>query len=719
MALNYNFINDVSKEVKDELGSRQTKYWGPASSERSLEWNYQKTCYLILTSLKTETVEQAWRPPLKRKDPAQPTTSIDVQAWPPANDSIETVGITTSTEQDRIKNPTKSILELYGPDYTKSNGVIQGAVLNSAEISSDGTYGSILRITVNFTVFDVNELDRYIKNFLTPGQDIGLQYGWVLNNETNVNKGKIRGTVFNFSFSAKEDGSWQCILHAIGPSSMTYGFNLDQQGLNKETSLLESNTLHLQEVFKYLIDVTDLDNETKPLISGHKTCKIRPVAGALHSANPLLFTKGAASNNSKIASKYSGINTYIFDLPVDKSITMGSWASIAVETIIGGFGYTANVEEQSNNSKETYITLRDLINLINVHINSTLEKNLPLYTFNGFDENGNILNDDICLISSNPFFLGTGPADFTKFTFTTQTNGASVTNFNFNISSDVGTSKQTGNQKIADLVLINVKFLYSEINTILNNNKNITDKKVISFLNSLFQQLETDTGGHINLTIIDSPKNKTTGKSEYIQILNQNYIPSTAILPPFSIPALSKGSIVRNINIESNVPDAIQTEIATYVRAGESYIGNSGNIADVQESLKNLRARLFDLNNNFMDNIEVSDKITQASLSSWQSQIRGIYRKMYNISQGGVLAGNGSSISSYSLIDLKTAIYPIKLKITLDGIEGFQYGNAITTNWLPKQYRDKKVYWTVVKIRHTISNNDWITELETIYRVIS
>jgi hypothetical protein len=40
---------------------------------------------------------------------------------------------------------------------------------------------------------------------------------------------------------------------------------------------------------------------------------------------------------------------------------------------------------------------------------------------------------------------------------------------------------------------------------------------------------------------------------------------------------------------------------------------------------------------------------------------------------------------------------------------------------LPKQYidadRKKKIYWTVVKIRHIIQNNDWSTELDTIYRV--
>jgi hypothetical protein len=291
--------------------------------------------------------------------------------------------------------------------------------------------------------------------------------------------------------------------------------------------------------------------------------------------------------------------------------------------------------------------------------------------------------------------------------------------FDFNISEIEGTTRASGVQKIADLVLLNVNFLYSEVMSILSNNKNLTDKKIITFLNSIFQQLETDTGGHIRLTITDSPVNKVSGKAEYIQILNQNFEGEGISLNPCLIPAFTKGSIVRGLNVESTVPDAIQTEVATYTRAGVSYVGNDTDAGELSSNLQELNTELIKLNGAFMENIVVDDTKTQTSLSNWQSQVRAIYRQMFNINQGGVLAGKGSAISAYSLANLKTAIFPIKLKVTLDGIEGFQYGNAITTNWIPIQYREKNVYWTVVKVRHRIENNDWSTELETIYRVIS
>jgi hypothetical protein len=716
MPLNYNFINDVSGDVRAELKRRQAYYWPEGHINNSaLAWNYQKTSYLRLTSLKRNTYErftiQGQGPLMVLRNPITPTVPGDGQPWPPSTGvDLETETITTYTEQAKMINPMAPILDLYNPD-----GTIKGAILNSAEISSDGTYGSILRITVNFTVFDVNEMDRYIKNFLTPGQDIGLEYGWTINENLNVNKGKIRGTVYNFTFSAKEDGSWDCTLQALGPSSMTYGFDLDQHGTNDRngTTLTAKKGLHLEEIFKTLMDVTDTDKYLNDTTS--PTCKKRNVYDAFLST-----TTNSTSTITLPDIEYDKVNTYIFELPVEKSFTFGTWASVILgEGLLGGFGYTADIEEKTDATKVTYITLRNLINLINLQIDNAFKTDVPHYTFNGFDENGNILDQDICKINANLAFLGIGPVDFSKFAFTTQINGNTAPRFDFNVSGDEGTVRANGIQKIADLVLLNVNFLYGEIKSILSNNKSLTDKKIVTFLNSIFQQLETDTGGFIRLTVLDSPISKVSGKSEYVQILNQNYEGDDIKLNPCPIPAFTKGSIVRGLSIDSSVPDAIQTEVATYTRAGKSYVGNDADEGSLSTNLKELREELIKLNGAFMENIEHEKNKTQTSLTSWQSQVRAIYRQMFNIQQGGVLAGKGSAISAYSLADLKTAIFPIKLRVTLDGIEGFQYGNAIKTNWVPTQYREKHVYWTVVKIRHMIQNNDWTTELDTIYRVIS
>jgi hypothetical protein len=93
--------------------------------------------------------------------------------------------------------------------------------------------------------------------------------------------------------------------------------------------------------------------------------------------------------------------------------------------------------------------------------------------------------------------------------------------------------------------------------------------------------------------------------------------------------------------------------------------------------------------------------------------------------QKDIVEGTISGLRKYCR-DGSTAAYmpwnnrvmlPISLGITLDGIEGFRFGNLITTDWLPSKYlditSDPKVSFCVTNITHTITPENWETELET------
>lgn len=57
--------------------------------------------------------------------------------------------------------------------------------------------------------------------------------------------------------------------------------------------------------------------------------------------------------------------------------------------------------------------------------------------------------------------------------------------------------------------------------------------------------------------------------------------------------------------------------------------------------------------------------------------------------------------------------YPgMRLSATLDGIEGFQYGNLISSTQVPARYSDNKMCFAVHKITHVISDSDWSTTLD-------
>ena len=728
MPLKYNFINNVDPLVKKEIERRESLYW-PAGhiNNEALVWNYQKTAYLIMRSVDLVTT-YATPPPTSPQNKSKAGFATSMADYLEADRlainsplAIKKEVLTIST----MVNPSAPILDLYN-----DNGTIKGAIINSAEITSDGTYGSILRTTVNFTVFDRFELDRYIDNFLRPGRDIELEYGWTVNDNIKQNCGKIQAIVYNFNFSAKSDGSWDCTLNALGPSSMTFGFGLDQQGTKKVDAdlLISPKGKSLSEIFKTIIDTVNVQNAGDIKVGKFDNCIERNISTTFNLLN---------NSSGTSYQEFDSIKTYIFNECISLEQSFWSGGLVKEGTLINlnpNQKRTKELADAVNARKNAaadkvfsnipYITLGNLINLINLIIKNSTQISIPLYTFNGFDENNVKIDEDSCLAKLDDVIKTVGPAHFEKFAFTTQFNGTGTTKQTALIF-DIGETFNpkidysiTSTVKLADLILFNVNYLYSTIENILSNDTNITGKKIVTFLSNLFRELNTNTGGWISLIVTDSPKDPISHKSEFIQILNENYTLTKAELnlqPALEFKAFTKGSVVRNLSVEASVPDAIQAEVATYTRANVSYVGSGDSAEDAKTDLIELRRALKKCNDDFMLNLSIDESTTTSSLSKWQAQVQGLYRKMFTITQGQTLAGK--KISDYNLGDLGTAIFPIKLKVTLDGIEGFNYGNSITSNWLPKQYMKDSIYWTVVKIRHAIQNNDWSTELETIYRI--
>jgi hypothetical protein len=743
MALNYQFLSNVTDNVRKEIERRQGAYWPNGTiNNDALSWNYQKTAYIILTALQVtppstttqlidsterareqEYIKEGIRPDIARSRAAG-YTYLATKVEP-----VEVPG--KVTEISSIPIPTLPILKLYGSDYTNSTGTLRGAILNSAEITSDGSvgkYGSILRITVNFTVFDRDELDLYMDNFLRPGRDIGLEFGWSVNEDISVNKGNIRGTVFNFSFSAKEDGSWDCSLNAYGASAMTYGFPIDAKdsGTENASGVDKTNfaTYGLLDIVQNAIDKGSTLFDSSKSITVTRFCqkidisKVMSTTFDVESLSQLPMTMNL--NPDFIGPQDTGIPIYLYRLPSQyiPSIAEESTSLVTSGGTTAGSGQT--YYRQAEDSKITYniipyISLDNLINLINSKINKISKRGLPTYTFK---KNG----IDICVGNNyHRTFLKTGPADSSKFGFTTQVNGQGGSGYSVLALNNTGEpgdfSKTTSTIPIQHLVLVNVMFIRDELQKIISSDKNVQNKKITSFLNILFAQLLTETGGIIDLEIV---ADKTVNGEGYrIFILNKNGMPDKVMesIDVFPIPMMTKGSVVRSMNIESKVPDAIVTEVATFTRSGLSYGSNEVNVTDSENAKKELLIQLDNLNKSYIDNLAGITDQSIASIREWRNKVRNIYKRLYSIQENLTLNTNGGIGGINNILDLKTAVFPIYMKLTLDGINGFLYGNAITTNWLPKQYRDSRIYWTVTKIRHLIQNNDWITELETIYKV--
>jgi hypothetical protein len=66
--------------------------------------------------------------------------------------------------------------------------------------------------------------------------------------------------------------------------------------------------------------------------------------------------------------------------------------------------------------------------------------------------------------------------------------------------------------------------------------------------------------------------------------------------------------------------------------------------------------------------------------------------------------------------------YPLEVSFVTDGISGFNFGDTISSNYLPSRYTKNagiRVVFTVIKYTHIIKSNDWSTEVKCISRIVS
>lgn len=64
---------------------------------------------------------------------------------------------------------------------------------------------------------------------------------------------------------------------------------------------------------------------------------------------------------------------------------------------------------------------------------------------------------------------------------------------------------------------------------------------------------------------------------------------------------------------------------------------------------------------------------------------------------------------------MNSALYPIDFSVTVDGVSGFEFGEAVSTNLLPSRYAGK-MFFTITKISHSVNSATWETTINTAAR---
>lgn len=194
---------------------------------------------------------------------------------------------------------------------------------------------------------------------------------------------------------------------------------------------------------------------------------------------------------------------------------------------------------------------------------------------------------------------------------------------------------------------------------------------------------------------------------------------------PFTFDATIFKPVIKNVNISSRPPKELA--YAAYVAARGYEAKSSGNnplakpysgdatVLNPQykdeETFKKLREK-----NNKEKLAEEKLVSTEGFSDRWAEHYRTLLVRYKRLSSGGAyLSGRGFPVGDHWL---NKAIYPVDFTVTIDGINGFKFGDVLKTTMLPTHYNvDWDMVFTVTKIIHKITPSTWETTLNTAARL--
>ena len=241
------------------------------------------------------------------------------------------------------------------------------------------------------------------------------------------------------------------------------------------------------------------------------------------------------------------------------------------------------------------------------------------------------------------------------------------------------------------------------------NESKSANNSIAKLLNKIFDCINQNSGTRFKLTMSQNPKNP----KEFL-IVDTNYVDATVV--PYEITAVTNNSICRNISLVSKIPSEVAavayvaaTSAAAPAGAAIATIngqpGEKAEGADNEPSFEAAKIRVDSQGPAPKDDPDAAGPSTTNV-----NALRAAIKRMYTSGE----SANG--------VDAKKEAFPLPFEFscTLDGIEGFVFGNAVTCNYLPTAYSNSsnnKICFTVSTVEHNISANDWTTTLNTICRV--
>ncbi len=591
--------------------------------------------------------------------------------------------------------------------------------LGAVTIEVDGEFGSLRRATAEFTCYDMDSFDALEKTLLRPGKRIFIRYGYLGADDktetcqglVKIKIGKTEVTAYEFviadySFTYTKENYIKCSFKAIGVGGLA-------------TSVNFSNTVN-GGTRKFLRDFEQQTTETKV-----KTVEdvfdyhlVKHLIGEGNSVDDSIINGKTAALTTPDEYKVPVILSMI-KLPTDYEV-----ADAIVET------------NWLNSSYMAYCSLSYIIHHL---INIELLRDNPNNLTDGFRNVRYICNDkvttgptyDDLLFSADPLNIGITSTKSIQNDYGPSFGGGFAvgtvdpsTTFSFKTANIPANNLVLSGNKLTDfsMILVSRLVLRKLLKEFEKDKFSIND-----FLNKLFDVISDATAGMITLGLYEPDLNSSntdekvlydtySQSGKYTPILVKNLKQKPSSVPPaLQFDPLKGDGITRSCEVTAKIPKDMAAE--AYGRNTPGKTGGTGTdggqISQVLDaSTKSIKPDAT------LDTI--TDLISDLKTKTYpENKLSGIA-----VTEGKTLLKDLMNvyIPLEKRLQSEQILYPLEMKLVLDGIEGFRFGDHLTTTNIPSVYRKTngmRVGFTVLRTTHTIAGNNWSTELTTIARLVN
>ena len=543
-------------------------------------------------------------------------------------------------------------------------------ILTSVKITNNGggdyTEALIYETEVSFKVYTLAQLEKVQKSFFILGANMKIEYGWRdhTNPADGVTNGFVDTNVYNFSFSIESDGAYTCNVKAISASALFSQTTAGTETAEKEPGNAGEDT------------DTDLISQLKLLYK--KAFGIDADDDA----------SGASVSDGEIELKTSEASATSFQQKLDF--------------------YTGNIENGE------FFTTDDSIYVPYIRLGSLIDY------FNGYLGSGGTapikLEFAAGAAGKYEYHKGFGSAAPDKFVL----QGAACA-YNEGGGSLDWSSTLTDTSHTLGSILVSIDVIqkiFDDLQTDADDESNIKTQsvKITSILNKIFKGINTETGNLVNPKLMPA-KVEPDSKSETdtILIINRNTVinASESFPDPHPFSAIGEKSIgVRSISLESDFDSDLLILAST--KAIKDGTSNVSKLTSLYPDDAGLASAVNEAKSAAND---TEQKLLIAKQSFGAEGYTPERSSAYRNSMSTFISRNPDktpfSQGAFSELPLL-----LNLSVTLDGIGGITYMSPITVDRLPKNYKNKKVSFSVISVEHSFDcQGDWETSLGTVMRI--